>query len=61
MRDNPARMPEETAAAHLAPAHADAIEIFAEVLAQSEDEASSTTSTAASARASRDARRCGGS
>src|ERR1700733_711729 len=40
MRDNPPGMPEETAsaAAQLAPAHADAIEIFAEVLAQSEDE-----------------------
>jgi signal transduction histidine kinase len=40
MRDNPPRMPEDTAsaAAQLAPAHADAIEIFAEVLAQSEDE-----------------------
>ena len=40
MRDNPPRMPDETAsaAAQLAPAHADAIEIFAEVLAQSEEE-----------------------
>ena len=39
MRDNPPRMPDETASAtQLAPAHADAIEIFAEVLAQSEEE-----------------------
>ena len=40
MRDNPRPMTDETAsaAAQLAPAHADAIEIFAEVLAQSEDE-----------------------
>jgi signal transduction histidine kinase len=40
MRDNPPPMTDETvsAASQLAPAHADAIAIFAEVLAQSEDE-----------------------
>ncbi len=39
MRDNGWRMSDETASAtQLAPAHADAIEIFAEVLAQSEEE-----------------------
>jgi len=39
MRDNQQRMQDETvSAAQLAPAHADAIEIFAAVLAQSEDE-----------------------
>jgi signal transduction histidine kinase len=40
MRDNPARMTDETAStvAQFAPAHADAIEIFADVLAQSEEE-----------------------